>query len=141
VLRVRCALAYLLTDCLAACSRVLLENLSVFLPVKKFTHFVGLKFCYRIHKCPPPIPILSQLDPLHTQHTNSCISVLILSSNLRPVSQEFFFPSGLPTKNPVYVSPLPHIHCVVNTVARNRSSTKLSEDRHEGEKVLGVGGF
>ena len=35
VLRVRCGLTYLLTDCLAACCTVLLQKLTVFQPVKK----------------------------------------------------------------------------------------------------------
>ena len=38
---------------------------------------------YRINKCPPPVLILSQLDPVHAPHLTSCRSILILSSHLR----------------------------------------------------------
>jgi len=43
----------------------------------------------RIHKCPPPVPILSQLDPVHAPHPTSWRSILILSSQLRPGLQAF----------------------------------------------------
>jgi len=43
------------------------------------------KVHYRIHKCPPPVP-MSQLDPVHTSTSH----FLILSSHLR-----LGFPSGL----------------------------------------------
>ena len=52
------------------------------------------KVHYRIHKCPPPVPILSQLDPVHTTHPTSCISILILSSHLRLGLPSGLFPSG-----------------------------------------------
>jgi len=59
------------------------------------------KVHYRIHKCPPPVPILSQLDPTHT--LTSCRSILILSSHLLLGFPSDLFPSCFPTKT-IYTS-------------------------------------
>ena len=56
------------------------------------------KVHYRSHKCPPPVPILSQLDPVHTPHPTSWISILILSSHLRLGLASALFPSRFLTK-------------------------------------------
>jgi len=56
------------------------------------------KVHYRIHNSPPPVPILSQIDPVHVPHPTSWRSILILSSHLRLGLPSGVLPPGFPTK-------------------------------------------
>jgi hypothetical protein len=56
------------------------------------------KVHYRIHKCPPPVPIHSELDPVHTPTSHFLEIHLILSSNLFLGLPSGLLLSGFPTK-------------------------------------------
>jgi len=64
------------------------------------------KFHYRIHKCPPPVPLI-QIDPVHAPTFYFLRSILILSSHLRLGLPSGLFPSGFTTKT-LYTSSLHH---------------------------------
>ena len=91
------------------CSTVFLKTLTGSKLVKKFPAFYGCpKFHYRIQKCPPTLPTLSQLDPVHisTSHFLKIHFNIILPST--PVSPKRIISFRFPNQNPVYASPLPH---------------------------------
>ena len=66
------------------------------------------KVHYHIHKCPPPVPILSHLDPVHTPTSH----FLIIHHNIIlpsvPGSPQWSPSLWFPHHNPVHASPLPH---------------------------------
>jgi hypothetical protein len=65
------------------------------------------KVQYRIHNSPPPVPILSQPNPVHTptSHLLKIHANIILPS--MPVSPVVSFPP-FPHQNPIHASLLPH---------------------------------